>query len=117
MGFDSEDPYFVMPNLGSAEYIANLWIECGKCKNGGMGHAPLEWPDVFAFNHFRNLDKFEAESIIMMSKAYCSGIAMKDPNDKAPYHRNIENWEWEARSRSIEKSISESESDIKKAGR
>lgn len=82
-----------------------------------MGQAPLEWSDVYAFNHFRNIDKFEADSIIMMSKAYCSGLAMKDLNDKAPYQRNIEEWEWEARSRSIEKSIQESESAIKKAGR
>lgn len=106
-----------MPPLGCVEYIASLWHECGKCKNGGMGQTPLEWADVYAFNHFRKLDKLEADSIIMMSKHYCSGLAMKDPDDKAPYQRNIEEWEWEARSRSIERSIQESESTIKKAGR
>ena len=116
-GFDEEDPFFVMPELGVADYIAKLWIECGKCKSGGMGYTSLDWVDVHAYSQFQPLDKFEAESILLMSRSYCSGLSMKDPNAKAPYQREIEEWEWEARSRSIERSIQESENTIKKAGR
>lgn len=115
--FDEEDPYFVMPPLNSGEYIAGLWAECGRCKSGGMGQAPLEWQDVFAFNHFRNLDKYEADAIIMMSRSYCSGLSMKDPNAKPPYQREIADWEWDARSRSIERAIESSENTIKQAGK
>ena len=115
--FDEEDPYFVMPPLGVADYIARLWIECGKCKSGGMGYTPLDWNDVYSYSKFQPIDKFEAESIIMMSGAYCVGLGMKGKDDQAPYKRKIEAWEQAARSRSIEKSIESIDNTIKKAGR
>lgn len=111
--FDKEDPYFVMPDLGCVDYIAELWFKCGRCKSGGMAQAPLDWIDVAALDRFRPLDYFEAEMIIMMSREYCSGLGMKQNSDHSPYKREYTQEEWLARERTIDAAFAAGEEKLK----
>lgn len=75
---------------------------------------PIEWVDVAAFNRFYEIDSFEADSIIMMSREYCSGLNMTG-SQSAPYKREYSQEEWEAREKTIEKSFTAGENEINKA--
>jgi len=106
-----------MPELESGDYIAELWLKCGRCKSGAMAAAPLEWVDVAAMSSFLPLDAFEADSIIMMSRHYCVGLAMKG-NELAPYQPDTSAFtqeQWLARERTIEGRFKAGEDKIKTA--
>lgn len=113
--FDKEDPYFVMPDVSGFEHIVRKWDKSRRFKRGAMSHCPLDWQDIFAFSHFCDVTEFEAEMIMRMSEAFVSGLMMTDKNDRAPYQREYNQEEWQARERSIDLAMRKSEDAIKNA--
>lgn len=69
---------------------------------GGMTSAPLTWQEVSAFSQFNNLNSFEAEMIIDMSRAFVEGLGKTDLNDKPPYKAQMTQADHAARERTIE---------------
>ena len=100
--YHQDDPIFKMPPVNPCDYIVDLWFKVGISGKGANGATPLTWQEVKAFDYFRPLDSFEAESLIMMSREYCAGLNMTKQSDREPYRKVLTAEEWEAREKSIE---------------
>lgn len=55
------------------EYVLNVFFQLGICNRGGMSICPLSWSELKAFSELNRCDlsKWEAETVIMMSRQYC----------------------------------------------
>ena len=54
------------------QFIANGWHDLGLTSSEGMGETPLKWSEVKSYSEIMALDlqPFEAETIVNMSKTY-----------------------------------------------
>lgn len=67
-----------------------------------MGAISLDWQDMAAFKVFSDVNKFEAGTVINMSRCYVAGLNMKDINDPPPYKREYSQEEWLAMEKTVE---------------
>jgi hypothetical protein len=101
--FDPFDPYHKLPDVSDYEYIVMMWNECGMMSRGGMSLAPLTWQEIQAYSQFNDIDRYEANVVISMSRAFVEGLNMTEMTDKAPYTTEMNRDELIARERSIDK--------------
>ncbi|MGO1190274.1 hypothetical protein [Vibrio casei] len=95
-------PHLVLPDIMGGEYVAELWQSCGVFKSGGMGAVSLDWQDMHAFSSFNEINGYEADLIIKMSRSYVNGINMREVNDPPPYKREYSHEEWLAMEKTVE---------------
>ena len=78
-----------MPPLDSrGQYVAEIFRVLGPAKAGGFGMLPLEWSDILGWRDAvdAQIDGFEIEAIVFMSRAYCSesGRSSKENEPNTP---------------------------------
>ena len=61
-----------MPPVKGGEYLVSHWQKCGICQSGMSGAIPVTWQELDAYCRLSgsDVDGWEAEQIINMSKAY-----------------------------------------------
>lgn len=77
-----------MPPVNGGEYLVSSWHKCGMCLQGMSGAIPLTWQELDAYcsRSGANLDGWESEQIIAMSRAYVNMSRKADElNCHAPY--------------------------------
>lgn len=83
-----------MPDID--EYIKKCFELLGRCLNIGMGHIYLTWKELEAFTNKScyDLNGWESEQIIMMSRNYCNFLQKaKDPNCSSPYSEHSDDFD------------------------
>lgn len=81
-------PKLVMPDLGAALYVIELFTEAGICSSNGMGATPLSWQDIDAWLNVtqRKLCLWEKMLVKELSELYVSQLYdSENPNCAAPY--------------------------------
>ena len=76
------------------QILINDFHSLGFSLNIGNGNTPLTWLEIKAFSdlRFEKLSMFESESLIMMSREYCSWlIKASDLNCQSPWHSETYN--------------------------
>ena len=72
--FGDDDYRLILPSVKGVEYLVNHWQKCGMYEHGMSGSSPLSWQELEAYSNQTqsNLDCWESEQIINMSKSYVS---------------------------------------------
>lgn len=78
-----------LPELPPSETLDHIWHSIGMAQVGMNGAEPFSWQEVQAYaalTGWRSTPT-EAQCLVDMSRAYCAGIADKNPLSKAPMER------------------------------
>jgi hypothetical protein len=71
-----------------ADYLLDHLMKAGICSSGMNGAVPLNWTELDSYvrRSGANLDDWDCETMIELSRAYASGLsAAKDPHMPPPY--------------------------------
>jgi hypothetical protein len=80
--------YRQLPDAGNAEYLLNHLMSVGICSSGTHSQTPLTWLELKSYNELSgaNLDSWECETLIELSRAYVSTLsAARQPDMPPPY--------------------------------
>jgi len=85
-----------MPDLGSAQYLANYWFELGMVGNGAMGPVAISATELMAWQQGSaiELTPWEFRVLREMSRSYIASMnAAEKPECPPPYGKQVEEFD------------------------
>ena len=75
-----------MPDAGNADHLLGHLMQVGICSSGANGPVPLSWSELKSYIELSGaeLDNWECETVIELSRAYVSTLAAARQPDMPP---------------------------------